>query len=63
MTRARTLAGITLVNINAQTGTSYTFALTDASNTLVTLTNAAADYPIDGNLYQWDEEITNWKRI
>ena len=42
MTRARTLAGLIFSNINAQTGTSYTFALTDANNTFVTLTNASA---------------------
>jgi len=42
MTRARTLAGLIFSNINAQTGTTYTFALTDANNTFVTLANASA---------------------
>ena len=41
MTRARTLAGLTFSNINAQTDTSYTFAITDI-NTFVTLSNASA---------------------
>ena len=30
------------LSFNAQTGTTYTFALTDANNTLVTLSNASA---------------------
>ena len=30
------------LSFNAQTGTTYTFALTDANNTLVTLNNASA---------------------
>jgi len=30
------------VSFNAQTGTTYTFALTDANNTVVSLTNASA---------------------
>ena len=42
MTRARTLAGLIFSAFNAQTGTSYTFALTDANNTFVTLSNASA---------------------
>lgn len=40
MTRARTLAGLTFSNINSQTSTSYTFAITDI-NTFVTLSNAS----------------------
>jgi hypothetical protein len=42
MTRARNLAGLTFSNINSQTSTTYTFALTDANNTFVTLANASA---------------------
>jgi hypothetical protein len=42
MTRARNLAGLIFSGINAQTGTSYTFALTDGNNTFVTLSNASA---------------------
>ena len=42
MTRARNLAGLIFTSINAQSGTSYTFALTDANNTFVTLANASA---------------------
>ena len=42
MTRARTLAGSIFSAFNAQTGTTYTFALTDANNTFVTLANASA---------------------
>ena len=42
MTRARNLAGLIFTSINAQSGTSYTFALTDANNTFVTLSNASA---------------------
>jgi hypothetical protein len=42
MTRARTLAGLIFSAFNAQTGTTYTFALTDANGTFVTLSNAAA---------------------
>ena len=43
MTRARNLAGLIFTSINAQSGTSYTFALTDANNTFVTLSNASAN--------------------
>jgi hypothetical protein len=32
----------TALAINAQTGTSYTFVLTDANNTLITASNASA---------------------
>lgn len=32
----------TALSINAQTGTTYTFALTDSNNTLVTASNASA---------------------
>ena len=42
MTRARVLSSSGYVSINAQTGTTYTFALTDANNTLVTASNASA---------------------
>jgi len=42
MTRARTLAGLIFSTTNAQSGTTYTFALTDANNTFVTLANASA---------------------
>ena len=41
MTRARILADLIFENINPQTGTTYTFALTDI-NTLVTLNNSSA---------------------
>lgn len=40
----------TALSINAQTGTTYTFALTDANNTLVTASNASAQtYSIPTN--------------
>ena len=42
MTRARNLAGLIFTSINAQTA-SYTFALTDANNILVTLSNSQAN--------------------
>jgi hypothetical protein len=32
----------TALTLNAQTGTTYTFVLTDANNTLVTASNASA---------------------
>ena len=40
----------TALTLNAQTGTTYTFVLTDANNTLVTASNAAAQtYSIPTN--------------
>ena len=40
----------TALTLNAQTGTTYTFALTDANNTLVTASNASAQtYSIPTN--------------
>lgn len=40
----------TALALNAQTGTTYTFALTDANNTLVTASNASAQtYSIPTN--------------
>lgn len=42
MTRARNLAGLIFSSINSQSGTSYTFALTDANNTFVMLSNGSA---------------------
>lgn len=40
----------TPLTLNAQTGTTYTFALTDANNTLVTASNASAQtYSIPTN--------------
>lgn len=40
----------TALTINAQTGTTYTFVLTDANNTLVTASNASAQtYSIPTN--------------
>lgn len=43
----------TALTINAQTGTTYTFALTDANNTLVTASNGSAQtysIPTNGNV-------------
>ena len=40
----------TALSLNAQTGTTYTFVLTDANNTLVTASNASAQtYTIPPN--------------
>lgn len=40
----------TALSLNAQTGTTYTFALTDSNNTLVTASNASAQtYSIPTN--------------
>ena len=40
----------TAFTLNAQTGTTYTFVLTDANNTLVTASNASAQtYTIPPN--------------
>lgn len=45
-----TVSPSTALSLNAQTGTTYTFVLTDANNTLVTASNASAQtYTIPPN--------------
>lgn len=45
-----TVSPSTALSLNAQTGTTYTFALTDANNTLVTASNGSAQtYSIPTN--------------
>jgi hypothetical protein len=41
MTRAFNLSEVIFSQINTQTGTSYTFGITDGNNTFVTLSNAS----------------------
>jgi len=49
-TRALTLSGSLFSTIDAKTGTTYTFALTDANNELITASNASAQtYSIPTN--------------
>jgi hypothetical protein len=50
ITRALTLSGGLFLDIDAQTGTTYTFALGDADNKLITASNASAQtYSIPTN--------------
>ena len=50
ITRALTLSGSLFLTIDAKTGTTYTFGLTDANNELITASNASAQiYSIPTN--------------
>jgi len=50
ITRALTLSGSLFLTIDAKTGTTYTFALGDANNELITASNASAQtYSIPTN--------------
>jgi hypothetical protein len=50
ITRALTLSGSLFLDIDAKTGTTYTFALDDANNELITASNASAQtYSIPTN--------------
>ena len=50
ITRALTLSGSLFLTIDAKTGTTYTFALGDANNVLITASNASAQtYSIPTN--------------
>ena len=50
MTRALTLSGSLFLSIDAKTGTTYTFVLTDANSKLITASNASAQtYSIPTN--------------